>query len=97
MSKYRITIENIGEGADWDGHDIECDGFLVLGDQGEKFDTSIQDLNIMDMAKMIAHHVKLRGAARISLAMHEALMEDKAAANPLAAILSSVRPIREDD
>lgn len=94
MSKYRITIENIGEGADWDGTTIECDGFLILGDQGKKFDTSIQDLNIMDMAKMIAHHDKLRGAARIGLAMHEALMDNKAAANPLAAI---VRAIREDD
>lgn len=97
MSKYRIHIENIGAGADWDGSTIGCDGFAILGDKGERFEETQHGLSTVELAKMIACSEELRAAARIGLAMYEAAMEEKRAANPLASIFSSIRPVREED
>lgn len=46
MSKYRIHIENIGEGADWDGSTIECEGFAIIGNITEdECSTTLQDVS----------------------------------------------------
>lgn len=97
MSKYRITIENIGGGADWDGQTVECDGFAILADQGENSNVLLHDVSTMDIALMIGSSEKVSQSALIGLAMYAAKRMKDRTDNPLAAILSSVRPIREDD
>lgn len=95
MSKYRIHIENIGEGADWDGHDIECDGFAILADHGDGGEASLHNVSSIDMALLIGGNKNVRTAARIGLAIYDAKMKENS--NPLASIISSIRPIPEDD
>lgn len=96
MSKYRITVENIGEGANWNKGCVECDGFVILGDQNDGADLAMHGVTDIDIAQMIATHKEMRTAARIALAMYESKMED-AHSNPFASIISSIRPIAEDD
>ena len=96
MSKYRIDIENIGEGADWDGSTIECEGFAIIADITEdECNTTLHDVSTMKLDAMIASAGELRAAARIGLAMYEAKMDEKRSANPLAAIIKAIH--EEDD
>ena len=96
MSKYRIHIENIGEGADWDGSTIECEGFAIIGDKTEdECNITLHDVSTVKLAAMIAGDEKLRAAARIGLAMYEAKMDEQRSANPLAAIIKAFN--EEDD
>lgn len=97
MSKYRIHIENIGEGANYEGRTpLECDGFVILANCKETVSVTQHDVRTTDEALMIASSKDLRAAARIALAMYESKMED-AHRNPFASIISSIRPIVEDD
>ena len=94
MSKYRITIENLSADADWDGSEIECDGFAILADQGKHFGETMHKVSNIDIAEMIAASNHFRAAARIGLAMYEAMREDERVNNPFAALL---RVAWEDD
>ena len=77
MSKYRIRVEMIeGEnGESFDerfGEGIECNGFVILGDEGDGACCAIHDVNAMIIAEMIAHHSDLSAAAVIAQALREA-------------------------
>ena len=79
MSKYRITVENIGEGADFAGTPVECDGFVIAAGQGDVTHHVRHEVSLIDIASMIAGSDELRGAARIALAIHEARREKRSA------------------
>lgn len=76
MSKYKITIEAIGEGASpltgraQEG--FECDGMVIfaLGEDGE--DILIHDTNILRVGRAFSHSERLRAAAKLGQAMAEA-------------------------
>lgn len=96
MSKYRIHIENIGEGADWNGSTIECEGFAIAAQKADdEVDHVMHDLSTVVLAAMIAADKTSRAAARIGLAMYEAEMDEQRSANPLAAIIKAIH--EEDD
>lgn len=93
MSKYRITIENIGDGADWDGTEYECDGFAIIADKGqEDGEAAMQDLSVNMLAANIASDDNFFAAACIAKAMREAinLPQTPIAKNPLAAMFVSM-------
>ena len=81
MKKYRIIAEQIeGEGREefnenfldrTDGG-IICDGFVIMGDREDDFNTYIHDVNQQDIAMMIANNPKIAAAAIIAKAMMEA-------------------------
>ena len=91
MSKYRITVENIGEGADFAGAPVECDGFVIAADQGDKIEQVLYEVNPIDIARMIAGSDDLRGAARIALAIHEAMREKRSALPAFATLIEALR------
>lgn len=93
MSKYRIIVENIGDGADWDEDEIiECDGFAIAADHGENADMTMYDLSVSMLAADIASDDNFFTAACIAKAMREAinLPQTPIAKNPLAAMFASM-------
>ena len=91
MSKYRITVENIGEGADFAETPVECDGFVIAAEQGDEAEYVLYGVNRIDIAKMIAGSDDLRGAARIALAIHEAMREKRSAPPAFATLIEALR------
>lgn len=92
MSKYRIIVENIGDGADWDGTEYECDGFAIIADKGKDGEAAIQDLSVSQLAVNFAGEDNFFMAACIAKAMREAVNLPQApiAKNPLAAMFASM-------
>ena len=73
---YRITIEPISEEAqelpDNLKSGIECSGFTLLADFGDRSMNSIQNVSVLDIAQAIFKESVLMRAAHIAKAMHEA-------------------------
>lgn len=90
---YRIKIEVIGGDGEHpiderllDG--IECNGFVIIGDQGESSTVIIHHLTVRDIADSIAHEDSLLAASVIAKAYNEANdMIGKRKMNSLASIL----------
>lgn len=93
MSKYRIIVENIGDGANWNEDEIiECDGFAIIADKGKDGEAAIQDLSVSQLAVNFAGEDNFFMAACIAKAMREAvnLPQTPIAKNPLAAMFASM-------
>lgn len=91
MSKYRITVENIGEGAEYKGTPIECDGFVIAADQCDEAEYAIWDANTLEIARMIAASDELCGAARIDMAIHEAMREKRSTTQVITTLVEALR------
>ena len=98
MSKYLIHVENIGDGADWDGTEIECNGFVIMADQSSTTGHITQhDISTMTEAILIASNDSLRVAARLGLALSEAYQEKSPSDFSRAAEIRLLHNDEEDD
>lgn len=75
-NKYRIKIETInGNNEELRAEyrmGIECQGFTIIADQGDKTDISIHKVSTLDIARSIFTHEDLLQAAIIARGLHEA-------------------------
>lgn len=90
MYKYRIKVEAIGEGECKDMLDekltegIECNGLVILGDRDKKGTIIKHDVNVIDIAELIAEDADMLGASLIAKAMKDAYeLQKKARAGDL--------------
>ena len=90
---YRVKVEVIGDEGEHPIDEkflegIECDGFVIIGDQGESSAVSIHHLTVRDIAYSISHSDSLLAASVIAKAYNEANdMIGKSKMNSLASIL----------
>ena len=93
---YRVKVEVIGDEGEHPIDEkflkgIECDGFVIIGDQGESSAVSIHHLTVRDIADSIAHSDSLLAASVIAKAYndaHEMIAKEKM--NSLSNLLSSL-------
>lgn len=93
MSKYRITIENIGDGANWnEDKTIECEAFAIAADKGDRTQAIIHNLSVSKLAAMFASDDEFYTTACVAKAMREAVNITKPpiAKNPLGELFASL-------
>ena len=88
---YRIRIEEIGEsvGLKDEMREIECDGFVIIGDRKNNTSVCVHNVSNMDIAVAIAGNSHLMGASIIAKALREAKDLEKED-DPLANLLKGL-------
>ncbi len=78
MAKFRIMVEPIDGSAFEDAEFadgvkcMECDGFAIIADQGDRAEVSVHRMSMQDLAIDFAHSPQLLAAAHVGKALKEA-------------------------
>lgn len=79
--KYKITVQPVGEGTD-DLPDeaingIECDGFLIISEQGNIAGTVCHNMSTFGIAAALADNESIIKAAALAVVVHERVKAKK--------------------
>lgn len=93
MAKYRIKIEVVGNDNKIDKkllRGIECDGFLLIADHGNRSEAGLYDMSVIEIAESLAQNEKTIQAAILTKAIYEADQVGKSNADIIATLVNGM-------